>query len=355
MTEAESSFEIDWDDDEQSRYRQALLGWYDENHRELPWRQDVGPYGTWISEVMLQQTQVATVVDYYERWMTKFPTPAELAAASLDDVLKMWAGLGYYRRARFIHAAAVQIVEDGMPQTSKGWLSLPGVGRYTAGAIGSIALGEVVPVVDGNVKRVLSRFLAWTEDPTTSRSEKFFWGAAEILVDPERPGDFNQAVMELGATVCKPRNPACPECPLQESCSGFETGRPTDFPAPKRRKTKQRDETRHVALVIRDGSVWAVRTPPDGLLGGLWGFPEALSLEELAMGFPESEHADFTTIGQVKHVFSHIRMTYVAYLCEGLSLEPQTDASGWFDVNELTTLGMSRAMSKVAALLSSET
>lgn len=214
-------------------FRSRLLSWYDRTKRALPWRTlaetekdvDVRTYGVWVSEVMLQQTQVATVIDYYNRWMKKWPTVQKLAAASLEEVNRMWAGLGYYSRGRRLHEGAQKVVRDlggEMPKRAEQLLKqLPGVGRYTAGAVSSIAQGQVTGVVDGNVTRVLCRVRAIGADSVSAHVTDALWTLADALVDPERPGDFNQALMELGATVCSPKSPRCAQCPVRTHCHAY--------------------------------------------------------------------------------------------------------------------------------------
>jgi len=206
-------------------FRADLLAWFDLHKRDLPWRRTADPYAIWVSEIMLQQTRVAAVLDHYARWMRQFPTVAALAAAPEDEVLAAWSGLGYYRRARFLHRGAKAVVADyagQLPQTAEELRKLPGIGAYTSAAIASIAFGESVAVVDGNVERVLLRQTGCSESGAEKAQTSL--GAAEIqalanqLIDPRRPGDFNQAMMELGATICLPRNPLCLQCPVQASC-----------------------------------------------------------------------------------------------------------------------------------------
>ncbi|XP_043103839.1 adenine DNA glycosylase isoform X2 [Puntigrus tetrazona] len=232
-TEPSSPYHFFHDPPEIPLFRSHLLHWYDQNKRELPWRTlamtepdvNIRTYGVWVSEIMLQQTQVATVIDYYNRWMKRWPTVEKLAAATLEEVNQMWAGLGYYSRGRRLHEGAQKVVSelDGqMPKTTAGLLKqLPGVGRYTAGAISSIALGKVTGAVDGNVIRVLCRVRAIGADSTSPAVTDALWKIADALVDPERPGDFNQAMMELGARVCTPKSPLCAQCPVQTHCHAF--------------------------------------------------------------------------------------------------------------------------------------
>ncbi|XP_051964902.1 adenine DNA glycosylase isoform X2 [Xyrauchen texanus] len=228
-----STYHFFHDPSEISLFRTQLLHWYDQNKRELPWRTvamtepdvNIRTYAVWVSEIMLQQTQVATVIDYYKKWMKRWPTVEKLAAGTLEEVNQMWAGLGYYSRGRRLHEGAKKVVSDldgQMPRTTEGLLKqLPGVGRYTAGAIGSIALGQVTGAVDGNVIRVLCRVRAIGADSTSPTVTDALWKIADRIVEPERPGDFNQSMMELGARVCTPKSPLCSQCPIQTHCHAF--------------------------------------------------------------------------------------------------------------------------------------
>ena len=210
----------------------ALLDWYSANKRLLPWRETGDPYKIWVSEVMLQQTTVQAVVPYYEQFVRRFPTVEELAAGSVDEILALWSGLGYYRRARLMHRAAQEISGTGgqFPSSYRDLMDLPGVGKYTAAAVASMAYNEVVPVLDGNVERVLSRRLGMSEDPKKSSSRQVLFAAALVLLDPMRPGESNQALMEIGATICRPRRPKCGVCPLNLNCKAFEAGDQERYP-----------------------------------------------------------------------------------------------------------------------------
>ena len=247
-------------------FRRALLSWYDAHRRDLPWRHDGDPYRVWVSEVMLQQTRVAAVLEHYARWMQRFPTVQALAAAREPSVLALWSGLGYYHRARRLHKAARVIVRERkgrFPRTAEQWRELPGVGRYTAAAVASIAFGEVVAVVDGNVERVLGRLFAATAGGEAT------WQRAEALLDRTRPGDFNQAMMELGATICTPRAPQCLVCPVYPWCRsrGVEDFKPQ--PGRKRRQV-------HYALGRKGDSILLVQRPSDAQrMAGMWELPEA--------------------------------------------------------------------------------
>jgi A/G-specific adenine glycosylase len=261
-----SEFTQQLDGNAQRRWRRRLLAWYDRNARDLPWRRDRDPYRVWLSEVMLQQTRVGAVLEHYRRFLQRFPTVQKLAAARESSVLAVWSGLGYYRRARMMHAAAKTIVkkhQGKFPGTLAGLRGLPGIGRYTAAAIASIAFEAPAAVVDGNVGRVLGRVFG------TSLMEKDSWQAAEALLSRARPGDFNQAMMELGATVCLPRQPRCSICPVFDLCATRGTldrpGKPT------------RQNRREICYVLdrRESSIFLVQRPKhSSLMPGMWELPE---------------------------------------------------------------------------------
>ncbi len=256
--------------------RRRLLGWYDRVRRDLPWRRTTDPYAIWVSEIMLQQTRVATVIPYWERFLERFPDVATLAAASEEEVLARWSGLGYYRRARGLHAGAQAVVEHHggrLPENACALRELPGIGRYTAGAIASIAFGQAEPILDGNVRRVLSRLLAFDATALTRGAEDAeLWGVATELVRGSRPGDLNQALMELGATVCTARAPGCGDCPLRTNCLGLAAGNPEAFPVP-REKPATRKATVAVAWITRGTRVLLERPPAGSPLRGSWDLP----------------------------------------------------------------------------------
>ena len=250
--------------------RADLLAWYDATRRDLPWRRTRDPYAIWVSEVMLQQTQVAAVLPYWERFLARFPTPAALAEADEDAVLAAWSGLGYYRRVRHLREGARQVVErhgGSVPPSLDALRALPGIGPYTAGAIASIAFGCEEPVLDGNVRRVLAR---WTADKGEGGDARF-WTLARTLVAGPRPGDWNQALMELGAAVCTPVAPDCARCPVAASCRAHATGAPEDFPRARPRKPSRTVRV-EVALIEREGAVLLERGGA-GPLRGKWDLP----------------------------------------------------------------------------------
>lgn len=333
----------------------ALLAWWDAGHADLPWRRAHDAYGVWVAEIMLQQTQIATVIPYYERWMARFPTAEALAAAPLDDVLKLWEGLGYYSRARNLHAAA-QIVthEHGgrLPSTVPELIKLPGIGRYTAGAIASIAFDVPAPILDGNVIRVLSRVHDIEEDVTQSATRTRLWHLAEELVPLKRPGDFNQALMELGQSICLPKNPRCLICPLSALCLARQHGTQPERPVrPPRKRTPHYDV---VAAVIwrkgqpaRHAEFLIAQRPHDGLLGGLWEFPggkvepgEALP-DALRREIREELALDVTPgnfLVEIPHAYTHFRITLHAFHAAYTGGEPQdigVAAHAWVALDEV--------------------
>jgi A/G-specific adenine glycosylase len=302
-----------------------LLAWWDGGHAQLPWRESGDPYAVWVSEIMLQQTQIATVLPYYERWMAAFPTAESLAAASIDEVLKLWEGLGYYSRARNFHAAAKTVVEEyegRIPETVTELMGLKGIGRYTAGAIASIAFDQRAAVLDGNVIRVLSRLYDLSDDVTLTATKKRLWEIAEAMVPQDRPGAYNQALMELGQTICISSAPKCFECPLAEVCLAKKRGTQLERPVrPPRRKTPHYDVTAGI-IWREDGRFLIAQRPFEGLLGGLWEFPGGKqeageTLPETLRREIEEELAIEIEVGErltvVKHAFTHFRITLFAY------------------------------------------
>lgn len=311
-----------------------LLNWYDSRTREMPWRDHPDPYAVWVSEIMLQQTQVETVKGYFIRFMKAFPTVESLAKAPQQDVLKAWEGLGYYTRARNLQKAAQQLVGQGgeLPSTSTQWALLPGIGPYTAAAISSISFGEYVPVVDGNVARVFARFLEWRDDfQKLPAREKLAGWLQPFIEKSKRPGDFNQAMMDLGATVCTPRNPQCTLCPLQKGCVACAKCLQDELPVKPLRK---QIPVRHaVALDVRDceGRVLLVQRLQEQLLHGLWELPsaewDATTTEEHALksllknvGLSK---AQVGFVGDVEHTFSHFKSITKLYRLKERTAPPK--------------------------------
>ena len=328
----------------------ALLDWYDTNARDLPWRRTNDPYAIWLSEIMLQQTQVVTVIPYYEKFLAKFSTVQKLARAKLDTVLKLWEGLGYYSRARNLHNAAniVSHELDGkFPQTVEGLMTLPGIGRYTAGAIASIAFNVKASVLDGNVIRVLCRLHQIADDPKATTANRRLWELADSLVPSRRPGDFNQALMELGATICTPANPDCSNCPLNKKCLAYQNDMQEQLPT-RKQKPKLPHYTIVVGIVFRqDGKILIDKRKANAMLGGLWEFPggkkksnetfkQAVAREVREETGIEIEVQKRLMI--VKHTYSHFRITLHAYLCDyicGTAKPMACDAVKWVTNEQL--------------------
>lgn len=325
-----------------ARLRHILLHWYDHNQRDLPWRDETDPYRVWISEVMLQQTQVATVIPYYDRFLQCFPTLEDLAAAHLDDVLKVWEGLGYYARARYLHAAAHQVMtkhNGQLPDNYAALRQLPGFGDYTAGSVASIAFGKQVPAVDGNVKRVLARLFAVTDDVTRTSTNRHLRTIATDLVPPDRPGDFNQALIELGATLCKPTSPSCVQCPAQTECEGLAQGIHETLPVKKRRGRLPHYDVTAAVIQREDGYLLIAQRKTTAMLGGLWEFPggkcqsdeslpDCLSREiREELGLEVEIGSQLTTI---PHSYTHFRISLHVFMCRYLGGEPQAlDCADW--------------------------
>jgi A/G-specific adenine glycosylase len=302
-----------------------LLPWYQQKKRDLPWRADPSVYRVWISEVMLQQTRAETVVPYFLRFLDSFPDVFSLAEAPLDAVLKAWEGLGYYSRARHLHQAAKGIAEKKFfPSDRDGFLGLEGVGEYTAGAIASIALNQPVPAVDGNVLRVFSRLYAIPDDVSLGKTRKEIFSLVEGLIPEKQASNFNQALMELGATICLPRAPLCEACPLYFFCRAREAGEMEKYPITAKKKPPRR-ETWLAAIVEKEGKILLRRRSPEGLLGGLFEFPWFLALEEseraLIQAFREETGLfleNCRPVMRLSQVFSHIRAEVGVYSAETL-------------------------------------
>ena len=324
--------------------------------------ESLSPYGIWIAEVMLQQTQLAVVLPYWGRWMAMFPTVDTLAASSLEQVRLQWQGLGYYSRARRLHEAAQLLVERPWPEDLDGWIVLPGIGRTTAGGILSSAFNAPAPILDGNVKRVLARLHAHERPP--SRDQLVFWGWSEAFLDPSRPRDFNQALMDLGATVCTPRRPDCAHCPWKESCAAYASGDPSHWPVVEERKPLPFQVIGIGVVINAAGEVLIDQRLEEGLLGGMWEFPggkqepgeaiEACIARELMeeLGIVISVGEELIT---VDHAYSHKKLRFVVHLCSWISGEPQPLASQqvrWVRLDQLKDYPFPAANAKIIAALS---
>jgi A/G-specific adenine glycosylase len=301
-----------------------LLAWYHKEKRDLPWRRTSDPYHILVSEVMLQQTQVVTVIPYYERWIKSFPTVAALAKAPEAKVLKHWEGLGYYSRARNLHKTAKEIhhhLADRVPDSREEILKLPGIGKYTAGAILSIAFNQDTGVLDGNVKRVLSRLFRLKENGASTTSEKLLWDLADKMPPSGKAGDFNQAIMELGALICLPKNPLCETCPLNKVCQG--RGEAHLFPPPKAKVAVKKIEV-SAAVILKNGKTYIQQRLHNGLMGGLWEFPGGKlekneSPEEALVREIQEELGVHIEVGEkvltIKHSYTKFRVTLHVFLC----------------------------------------
>ena len=349
--------------------QERLLAWFKQSCRNMPWRETRDPYAIWISEVMLQQTQVVTVRPYFKRFMRQFPDVRALAEASPQTVLKAWEGLGYYSRARNLHHAARTLVSDfngKLPSDVKALLSLPGIGRYTAGAIASIAFGLDEPVLDGNVTRVLCRLFRIRENPGTTRIEHKLWSLARRLIPSGQAAVFNQAMMDLGATVCIPRRPQCPVCPLDQLCQARSRNEQDHLPIRPQRKPLPHHDI--AAGVIRKGArILIAQRKPEGLLGGLWEFPggkreDNESLETcLARELREELNIKVgvgSPIMTVKHAYSHFRITLHVFECRYISGRPKTlgcAAFAWVTVAELDRYAFPKANHSILDVLRRQT
>ena len=348
---------------------EALLNWYREHQRQLPWRGATDPYAIWISEIMLQQTRVETVIPYFQRWMERFPTVTDLASASQQAVLSAWEGLGYYSRARNLHAAAQLIVAQHagqLPQDTAALKKLPGVGRYTAGAIASIAFGQDEPTLDGNIRRVFARLFNLEIPAQSPEGEKRLWAWAAEHLPAGNAGDYNQALMDLGATLCTPRTPDCPSCPLGAWCQAHAAGVQEQRPVLRPRPSVPH-YTVTAAVIERAGQVLIARRPAKGLLGGLWEFPggkqhsgESLS-ECLKREIREELDADILVgepYGVYHHAYTHFRVTLHAFCCSLTGAEPRPlEASElrWVLPSELSSFPMGKLDRQIAARLQGNT
>lgn len=294
-------------------FNSAVLEWFDQHGRHnLPWQKNKTAYHTWISEIMLQQTQVTTVIPYYERFIDRFPSVFDLANADIDDVLHLWTGLGYYARARNLHKAAkiVAFELDGeFPKSVEELEELPGIGRSTAGAVLSIATGKRAAILDGNVKRVLARFYALEGWPGTSANQKVLWSHAEENTPFERVGEYTQAMMDMGATLCTRNKPSCLICPVEPGCAAARTGNPSQYPHPKPKKDKPIKQTYLLLIQNKNRETLLEQRPPTGIWGGLWCLPEISDLRdtETDLGL-KLEDKNVQVLEPMRHTFSHYHL-----------------------------------------------
>lgn len=349
-----------------------LLAWFDEHGRKtLPWQQNRSPYRVWVSEIMLQQTQVATVIPYYERFMETFPTVTDLAQAPTDDVLSLWTGLGYYARARNLHKTARLIVEEhngDFPDSVEGLEALPGIGRSTAGAILTLGHDGWAPILDGNVKRVLARYHAIEGWPGRSDVLTTLWKVSEKLTPLQRTADYTQGIMDLGATLCTKSKPECLFCPMTEDCQARLLGSQALYPGKKPKKATPERQTYFVMCVDAEGAVMLEKRPPSGIWGGLWSFPEASRQDQSDAEVKEpkistlrpvdtwlTDH-NFNVIQPLNvlpvytHTFSHFRLEITPVICrvhDEVSRIADSDRYGWFTISRALTLGLPAPVVKI--------
>jgi len=362
-----------------SRLSFKLLSWYRQHGRTLPWRGHPDPYAVWISEIMLQQTRVEAVIPYFEKWMRLFPTVRDLAEASEQEVLNAWEGLGYYSRARNLHRAAKIVVEQHtgeLPRDLKELRTLPGVGRYTVGAIASIAFNMDEPTLDGNLRRVFARLFDVGEPADSSNGEKILWGLASEHLPKGQAGDYNQALMDLGATICSPKNPRCPICPLMEICKSRANGTQEQLPVLKPKKEIPHYVHSAGVTVRRIGRVASphrprrgkggnpphdevllAKRPSKGLLGGMWEFPNGRVEGEPAEGLMSVLEAGYRlkvqrgeALGVVQHAYTHFRVTVHAYRCELVSMS-KNESLKWVKLKELDDYPMGKVDRQIARML----
>ena len=318
-----------------------ILNWYSPEDRGLPWRKTRDPYAIWVSEIMLQQTQATTVIPYYERFMARFPTAKALARASEEALLKHWQGLGYYRRAKHLKQAAEIVTREGMPGDFEGLKALPGIGDYTAAAIASIAYKEPVAAVDGNLLRIYSRLYRIEEKIETAAGKRRIFELANKDISAERPGDFNQAMMDLGNKICTPTSPACGDCPLRDHCAAFEANCAEDYPK-RTPKKKQREED--LTLLLLDlGGRYLIEKRPSGLLASMWGFPMVkghIKEEDVLKLLAEENFAapSVEKVAAYRHVFSHRIWNVWVYYAKVDALFAAEDGRTWATAEELKGL-----------------
>ncbi|MFA7554323.1 MAG: A/G-specific adenine glycosylase [Spongiibacteraceae bacterium] len=338
-----------------------VLHWFDQfGRKHLPWQQNINPYRVWVSEIMLQQTQVSTVIPYFQQFMNNFPTVHDLAAASDDQVMHLWTGLGYYSRARNLHKTAKIICNDhggNFPNNVAQLTELPGIGRSTAGAITSIAFQLPAAILDGNVKRVLARHRAIAGWPGQSAVLKTLWEFAEAQTPNTRVADYSQAMMDLGATLCTRSKPACPECPLNADCLAFEQGRQTDFPGKKPKKVLPVRTTRMLMIRNPDGELLLEKRPPSGIWGGLWVFPQ-LAIDEDAEQYCLDQfgqkplHSDHWQ--PYRHTFSHYHLDIspvVLQLAQASANIMEADRQLWYNLQQPVAIGLAAPTKKLMSKL----
>jgi A/G-specific adenine glycosylase len=342
-------------------FRKQLLTWFDQYGRHsLPWQIKKTPYKVWLSEVMLQQTQVNTVIPYFQKFLERFPKVTSLANANLDDVLSLWAGLGYYRRARYLHQCAQSVVSDfngEFPTSLEQLITLPGIGRSTAGAIMSLSMNKKAAILDGNVKRVLSRFLAIEEPLNESSGMKHLWCIAEALTPNERFDAYNQAMMDLGATCCTRSKPLCEHCPLSKKCQAYASGQPTDYPIRAiKKKAKPTRKTQMLVLVNSKNEIFLEKRNQSGIWPGLFSLPELLIDSDIATMCKDQWSLDVQEVQKIDtftHQFTHFSLTIQPSLCyvkigkANVLRDSILDTFSWHTFQEALNLGIPAPVKKI--------
>ena len=336
------------------RFSEQLLEWFDQHGRKtLPWQTNKTPYRVWISEIMLQQTQVATVIPYYHSFLDQFPSVDTLAAASEDEVLHLWTGLGYYARARNLHATAKKVMAEHngeFPATVDELMTFPGIGRSTAGAITAICYDTHAAILDGNVKRVLARHFAIRGWPGKIQTQALLWDKAELLTPNNRIADYTQAIMDLGATVCTRSSPDCPVCPYFKSCQARINGTIDQYPGKKPKKTMPVKST--VMLIVElNGEILLIKRPSKGLWGGLWSFPECESVEAIdsLLQSLNLEALERTRLAEFRHTFTHYHLDIepIRVSIRKTNRIAEPGAEIWFDVKAPHSVGLTKPVTKI--------
>ncbi len=347
-----------------AQFQHAVLAWFDQHGRkDLPWQQNINPYRVWLSEVMLQQTQVKTVIPYFERFTRRYPTVTELADAELDEVLHLWTGLGYYSRARNLHRSAQQVVQDHagqFPREVDQLQQLPGIGRSTAGAIAALAYQRRAPILDGNVKRVLARFYAIDGWPGRSRVSHQLWERAEANTPQQRVQDYTQAMMDLGATICTRSKPDCDGCPLNSECSALQQGKIARYPGKKPRAPIPVKSTRMLIIENTRGEILLHKRPPSGIWSGLWIFPEIDLALEPAHYCRDSLGLDIMTTEtwpRYRHSFSHYHLD-IEPLHLQVEIQEQhlmaSDQALWYNRAQPQAIGLAAPIKQIMARLAKQ-
>ena len=343
-----------------SAFAKRLIAWYQQHGRStLPWQQDQSAYSVWISEIMLQQTQVATVIPYFQRFMQRFPNIETLANATLDEVLHHWTGLGYYSRARNIHKAARLILEKhgDFPSEFADILALPGIGRSTAGAISAFSFSKRQAILDGNVKRVLARVQAISGWPGNKPVHDLLWEYADYFTPDVNVREYTQAIMDLGALICTQTKPQCEQCPFTDRCVAYQQGKPTAYPSKKPKTIKPVKKTHLLILSDPNGQYWLQKRPPSGIWGGLYGFPEIASLENV-LDYVMDHYAirlkSFTTLPTFRHTFTHFHLDItpiIAPLSNPAARKLAIEDAIWYNSKQPANIGLAAPVKKLLTQL----